>query len=299
MKPSPKRRHRLRWVILLAVLLALFLRWGNTALLLTEQSAAFSDLPEGFDGWRVLVLSDLQATEFGAGNSRLLQSAAKAEPECILLLGDLCDRYRPLPEGYLATLAKGLSAIAPTYCVTGNHDWAAEISAQEVKSTLEAGGVTVLSNRYVTLTRNGDTLILAGIDDPNGYSDQKTPEALASELYAAEGDPFWLLMAHRNDQFEKQYSLLGADLVLSGHAHGGIVRFPFLREGLLGHGRQVSVPFVKGGRLHIPELFAPYSAGLYEQNGSALFVTRGLGSTGHSFRVFNRPELAVLTLYKG
>ena len=184
-----------------------------------------------------------------------------------------------VPEGYVETLAGGLAAIAPTYYVTGNHEWAVG-SVPALKKTLTDLGVTVLSNRYVTLDRNGDTIILAGIDDPNGYADQKTPEELAAELYAAEGDPFWMLLAHRNDRFADQYSLLGADLVLSGHAHGGIVRLPFT-DGLFGH----------------DELLPSYTAGLYEENGSVLFATRGLGSSIPAYRLFNRPEVAVLTLH--
>ena len=176
-------------------------------------------------------------------------------------------------------MGAGLSAIAPTYYVTGNHEWAVG-RVPEMKKALESAGVTVLTNRYVTLTRNGDSIILAGIDDPNGYADQKTPEQLAAELYADQGDPFWLLLAHRGNRFPTQYSLLGADLVLSGHGHGGIWRLPFT-DGLIGNDF---------------ELFPTYMAGFYEENGSVLFATRGLGNSGRSFRLLNRPEVAVLTL---
>ena len=152
-----------------------------------------------------------------------------------------------------------------------------------VKDDLEAAGVTVLDNRFVTLEREGDTLILAGIDDPNGYADQKTPEELADEVKAAAEDPFWILLAHRNDRFLRQYSLLGADLVISGHGHGGMIRLPFT-DGLISTDRT---------------LFPSYTAGFYEANGSTLFASRGLGNSGPSFRLFNRPQIAVLTLEKG
>ena len=196
-------------------------------------------------------------------------------------MGDLVDAGREVPPGYLAAVASGLSAIAPTYYVTGNHEWAIG-DVPELKERLEAQGVTVLSNRFVALERGGDTVVLAGIDDPNGYADQKTPEELAAEVYAAYGDPFWMLLAHRNDHFESQYSLLGADLVLSGHGHGGIIRLPFT-DGLLSHDMA---------------LFPSHTAGLYEANGACLFVTRGLGNSGPSFRLFNRPEVAVVTLHR-
>ena len=92
----------------------------------------------------------------------------------------------------------------------------------------------------------------------------------------------WLLLAHRNDRFVSQYSLLGADLVLSGHGHGGVIRLPFT-DGLLSTERT---------------LFPSYTAGLYAENSSCLFVTRGLGNSGPSFRLFNRPEVAVVTLHR-
>lgn len=280
-KPKKRRRkRRLGVFFLLLIVFGGYLRWENTTLQVTEFDASFASLPHGFDGCRIVVLSDLHGAEFGQENEDLLAAVAAQKPEYIFYLGDLEDRFRGYMEGYAETIGAGLSAIAPTYYVTGNHEWAVG-GVPELKKALEAAGVTVLTNQYVTLERNGDSMILAGIDDPNGYADQKTPEELAAELYAAEGDPFWLLLAHRGNRFPTQYSLLGADLVLSGHGHGGIWRLPFT-DGLIGNDF---------------ELFPSYMAGFYEENGSVLFATRGLGNSGKSFRFLNRPEVAVLTLH--
>lgn len=278
------RKHPLRRLAFLAVfllVLALFFRWENSSLQIAHFDPVFTDLPAGFDGCRIVVLSDLHGAEFGADNQELFQAVADQSPEYIFYLGDLEDKYRGPQPGYAEAVAAGLSAIAPTYYVTGNHEWAIG-DVPELKERLAAQGVTVLSNSFVTLERNGDTVVLAGIDDPNGYADQKPPETVAAEVYAAYGDPFWLLLAHRNDRFQEQYSLLGADLVLSGHGHGGIIRLPFT-DGLLSTNRT---------------LFPSYTAGLYEENGSVLFVTRGLGNSGPSFRLWNRPEVAVVTLHQ-
>ena len=280
-----KRRPRRRgvWILLPLVLLsAVYGWWDNTTLQVTRFDPAFTDLPAGFDGCRIVVLSDLHGARFGEGNADLFAAVAAEQPDYIFYLGDLEDKYRGPVAGYPAEVAEGLSAIAPTYYVTGNHEWAIG-GVPALKKELEAHGVSVLSNQFVTLERNGDTAVLAGIDDPNGYADQKTPEELAAELYAACGDPFWMLLAHRNDHFAGQYSLLGADLVISGHGHGGIIRLPFT-DGLLSTDRT---------------LFPSYTAGLYEENGSTLFATRGLGNSGPSFRLFNRPEVAVVTLHQG
>lgn len=282
MARSSKRRRPLRTLCVLAaaaLLAAVFLRWSNTSLQVTRFQPVFSKLPEGFDGCRLVVLSDLHGKTFGPGNEELFAAVAEAAPEYIFYLGDLEDLYRGPAEGYAEETARGLSAIAPLYCVTGNHEWAIG-HVPELKERLERNGARVLSNESVLLERNGDTVVLAGVDDPNGYADQKTPEQVASELYAAHGDPFWMLLAHRNSLFAERYSLLGADLVLSGHGHGGIIRLPFT-DGLLSTERR---------------FFPSYTAGLYQENGSTLFVTRGLGNSGPSFRLFNRPEVAVVTL---
>lgn len=285
-KHSRRKRHRpLRTVLillLLVVLTATFVHWSNRSLQVTTFDPAFTDLPDGFDGCRIVVLSDLHGAVFGEENDALFTAVKEQEPDYIFYLGDLEDRYRGSVEGYAESIADGLSAIAPTYYVTGNHEWALG-DVPVLKETLISHGVTVLSNQFLTLEQNGDSIVLAGIDDPNGYADQKSPETVAAEVYAAHGDSYWILLAHRNDRFETQYSLLGADLVLSGHGHGGIIRLPFT-DGLLSTDRT---------------FFPSYTAGLYEENGSCLFVTRGLGNSGPSFRLFNRPEIAVLTLHKG
>lgn len=281
MTNKPRRAGKRALLLLPAALLAaaLWFTFEQRALLVTVTEASLSNLPAGFNGLRVVHLSDLHGMEFGEGNRRLTAAVRAQEPDLIVMTGDMIDQVEQLP--ILSALAQELAAIAPTYYVTGNHEWAAGC-AKQVKSILRAYGVTVLDNCYEVLQRNGSTLVLAGVDDPNGYTDQKTPEALRREISAAVPDTFTLLLAHRNDRFE-QYAAAGYDLVLSGHGHGGIVRLPFT-DGLLGPGRT---------------LFPTRTAGLYTFEGSTLFVSRGLGSNTtpiRGFRLFNRPDLAVLVL---
>ena len=252
MADDHKKRRPLRAVLILAVLAVLtagFVRWDNTALQTACFEPFFTRLPEGFDGCRLAVLSDLHGAEFGAGNRALFAAVSEAAPDYIFYLGDLEDLYRGPAAGYAETVAEGLSAIAPLYYVTGNHEWAIG-GVPALKKRLEAHGAHILSNESVVLERNGDTVILAGVDDHNGYADQKPPEQVAEEVYAAHGAPVWL---------------------------------PFT-DGLLSTERT---------------LFPSYTAGFYEENGSALFVTRGLGNSGPTLRLFNRPEVAVVTLRRG
>ena len=248
------------------------------------------ELPAGFDGCRIVQLSDLHGKYFGKGNERLYSAVKAAQPEYIFVTGDLVDRKTENPTVYAGEVGAALSAIAPTYYVTGNHEWGHGTKVvEEIKRTLRESGVTVLSNEFVPLTRNGDSIVLAGIDDPNGYADQETPQQLAQEVYAKYGDPFWLLLAHRNNNFNGYYCRLGADLTFSGHAHGGIWRLPFT-DGL------VDTTLT---------LFPSFTSGFYhctDENceGAMVFVNRGLGNSPRVIpRILNRPQVAVITLERG
>ena len=279
-----RRAHPLR-TLLLILFIAVFAACyydSNYRLQTDTYTAAFKNLPEGFDGCTIVQLTDLHGAQFGEDNAELIAAVAAAQPDYIFLTGDLLDRFRETPQSYAVELCAALMDIAPTYLVTGNHEWALG-SVRALKAAIAGTGAVMLSNEFVTLERSGDTILLAGIDDPNGFADQKTPEQLAGEVYAADDDPFWLLLAHRNHYFAKQYYRLGADLVMSGHAHGGLFRLPFT-DGLIGVER---------------DLFPSYTAGFYEVDGARLFVSRGLGNSGRSFRLFNRPQVAVLTLKRG
>ena len=285
MTKHTKTHHFWRNLAVLAVLLGVYLYWGNSSIETDEATFTSGALPAGFDGCRIVQLSDLHGKSFGENNERLYAAVRAARPEYIFITGDLVDRRTENPTVYAGETGAALSAIAPTYYVTGNHEWGHGTAAvEEIKRTLRENGVTVLSNEFVPLLRNGDSIVLAGIDDPNGYADQEAPEELAQEVYAAYGDSFWLLLAHRNDRFAGEYSLLGADLTLSGHGHGGIWRLPFT-DGVFGTQRN---------------LFPTHSAGFYTDNGETVFVHRGLGNSPRIVpRILNRPQVAVITLERG
>ena len=275
---------------LLPVLLALFVYWGNTDLKTDSVTYSSPALPAAFDGLRIVQLSDLHNKTFGKDNRRLYAAVEDAAPDLIFLTGDLVDEYAEAPVPYARSVGAALSAIAPTYYVTGNHEWAhGNAVVEELKTALREVGVTVLSNEFVPLERDGETILIAGIDDPNGYADQRSPAELAAKIYETQNDPFWLLLAHRNNLFNGRYCRLGADLTFSGHAHGGIWRLPFT-DGLV------------DTNLH---LFPSFTSGFYhctdeDCEGAEVFVSRGLGNSPKwAFRLFNRPQIAAVTLKKG
>lgn len=275
MAHKEQRRKKTLPLLLAALTLAgAGLWWGNYTLSVEEYAFSSSRLPPGWDGGRLVVLSDLHGRQFGRDNRRLAAAVEAAHPDVIALVGDFVDEWTD--PAYLRPLLERLTALAPCYFVSGNHEWAAG-AMSELTPLLKECGVTYLSNTFVTLERNGGAIAVAGIDDPNGFADQKTPQEVARDVRDAIGDGFWLLLAHRNTHFETDYAALGADLTLSGHGHGGLWRLPFT-DGLLGNGGA---------------LLPSYTNGFYTCRGADVFVTRGLGGM---VRILNRPEVAVVIL---
>ena len=271
--------RRLLALLVAAAALGGFFWWEQNAIAPEEITVESARLPQAFAGLRVALVSDVHSKEFGGDNGDLLEAVKAQHPDLIAITGDLVDRFSPDLEK-AEDLARGLAAIAPTYYVTGNHEWAlGTLAVKDLKEKLTAAGVTVLSNQYLVLERDGARLVLAGIDDPNGYADQKTLPELMEEIRQAEGDAFVLLLAHRNTDYDL-YAQCGVDVTLCGHGHGGVIRLPFT-DGLLSTDRT---------------FFPSYTAGLYALEYGQLVVSRGLGNSGPSFRLFNRPHLPVVVL---
>lgn len=271
----PRRRAARRVMLLLALLVAAGFADSALRVVTTEYTVASARLPAEFDGFRVVQLSDVHGKEFGEGNKTLLARVAAAEPDLIALTGDLASDAEDLPA--VERLLAGLTAIAPVYYVSGNHEWASGI-LPALSALFDARGVRWLRNEALTLTRGGAEIVLAGVDDPNGPRDQLTPDALCDRIAAEKPGDFVLLLAHRND-FREKYPDLAADAVLCGHAHGGVVRLPFV-GGLLGTGR---------------EFFPADTAGALPSGRYTLIVSRGIGDAPVP-RFCNNPEIVVAVL---
>ena len=277
----PRRRRRrhgcltrlVTTVVVLAVLVGFFW-WQQNGL--SSETISVPSAPDGFAGYRIAVISDLHGKEFGEGNEKLLDYVRDLEPDCIAVVGDLLHEEAQL--AMVPAVARGLAAVAPTYYVTGNHEWAAGV-APELEELLTSYGVHVLSNEYVRLEQGGDRIALLGAEDANGYADQPTVADLAQEVRAREGEVYTILLSHRNNHYE-QYAAAGIDLTLAGHAHGGLIRLPGT-DGLIGPKR---------------ELWPAYTAGLYDLDYGQMVVSRGLGNQFPCFRLFNRPDVPLVVL---
>ncbi|MFI3312793.1 MAG: metallophosphoesterase [Eubacteriales bacterium] len=269
---------RLILLLVVGLTLAGFWYFENYTIVTEELSVATSVLPQGFEGYRITQVSDNHGKIFGADNQDLIDAVSATQPDIIVLTGDIVDDDDQLAD--LPTLVDGMVEIAPTYYISGNHEWTMDMDG--VFQIMEDCGAISLRNQYVPLTQNGQTILLAGFDDPNGPADQETPAQVMARLRQDHGDCFVVALYHRNDQLEL-FADLGVDLVLSGHGHGGIVRLPYI-GGVIGTDRS---------------LFPDYTAGLYQSGGTQMVVSRGLGGNdGWDFRIGNRPHLPVVELQR-
>ena len=271
----------------LCVLIGIFLvmivwtAWGNTALELNTYTICSPELPDAFDGYRIAQVSDLHNAEFGDGNQRLLDMLREAEPDMIVITGDLIDS-RKTDIAVALAFAEEAVRIAPCYYVSGNHE--ARVSEyQDLKTGLEAAGVTVLDDAQVKIETSGESITVIGVNDPSFHADYLTGDAAVidgklSEL-AAKDPGFTILLSHRPELFDT-YVAHDMDLVLSGHAHGGQFRLPLI------------------GGLVAPNqgLFPKYDAGLYSEGDTNMIVSRGLGNSIIAFRFNNRPEVVLIEL---
>ena len=269
-----KKMHKV--ICLFAILLALLIADSTTRLTVTEYTISSDRLPNGFDGYRIVQLSDLHAKEFGTDNSRLVEKVTALQPDLIALTGDYIETEHDL--SIVETLVAQLSEIAPVYYSSGNHDWSSK-AIPGLRQAVADGGGKYLSNEYLELTCGDDTIVLAGVEDPNSLADLPHPDDFMEEVISDYPDKYIILLAHRNN-YIVQYPDLPCDIVFVGHGHGGIVRLPFV-----------------GGLLGVDKKFFPkYDAGLFEGERYTMVVSRGLGDIPLLPRIGNNPEIVVVTL---
>ncbi len=258
------------------LLLGAFLYWQDNGLMLTKMTYQ-GDIPKGFDGCKILQVADLQNKVFGKNQKPLLAKITAAEPDIIVMTGDLLDKHEGRTDVDSAMdFIREIVDIAPVYFVSGNHEhqsgeW--DVLAEE----LVAAGVTVLDNGKSIIERNGDTLTLIGLADKSA---NRHYDKILHTLMAGQGDSFNILLSHRPELFET-YVKENIDLAFTGHAHGGQIIIPFLRQGIFAPHQG---------------FFPKYTEGMHEKDGTVMVVSRGLGNSSFPFRIFNRPELVELTL---
>ena len=268
----------------LAVLAALLLAgnaWANARVWNARVEIRDEKIPAAFDGF-------VHNEARGEGNAALLRALREAAPDLICITGDFLDSRRTDLD-FALELAGQLAEIAPAVYVTGNHEARLkDLSALE--AGLAARGVQVLRDGWMPLARGGEEIALIGLDDPGFAAGEDwtlaegldQTQARLSALLAQAGDRFSLVLSHRPELLPA-YAEAGADLVLSGHAHGGQVRLPGI-GGLFAPGQGI-----------LPRL----TSGVHARGETRLVVSRGLGNSAFPLRVFNPPEIVTVTLHAG
>lgn len=277
------KKHRGRGCLTALIILALIaaaaaflIKDSREDLEISRYEVNSKKLPESFDGFKIVQLSDLHGAEFGEDGMGLVEKVKELEPDIIALTGDFVT-----DEGDLAAvekLAARLVKLCPVYFVSGNHEFGSGL-AVKVRNILERAGVKYLSNEYLTISRGEDEILLGGVEDPLAYADMLSPDELAQKMNDAAPDAFKILLGHRN-YWMTEYPELPVDLIFCGHAHGGLIRIPGV-GGLIGTDRR---------------LFPDFDAGEYNNGRYTLIVSRGLGNSVPIPRVFNRPEIVCVEL---
>ncbi|WP_449539700.1 metallophosphoesterase [Ferdinandcohnia sp. Marseille-Q9671] len=280
-----KKKTKKLWVSFFIgiVLILFFFYFQNNSIVTSEFTVRSDKVPQSFNGYKIVQLSDLHNKSFGNEQNNLLKKVKRTGPDLIVFTGDLIDsdRYDEDPSLHLM---ERLVQIAPVYYVTGNHErWSGEFDILERK--LISIGVNVMRNTREEITIGKDKIQMIGIDDPTYGTESYTERAITEEnimnsIKGIKGKPsFQILLSHRPEMFSL-YREYGFDVVFSGHAHGGQFRIPFV------------------GGLIAPDqgLFPTYTSGTYRLDSTTMIVNRGLGNSIIPIRVFNRPEIVVVTL---
>lgn len=274
------------WIIVLGLfgLAGSFLYFENTSLQLTEYQISFDALPKEFDGFRIALVSDLHGSVFGEDQSHLVSKISEFQPDIIAIAGDLFDE-REFTLKPAEIFIESCKNIAPFFYVTGNH----EVYSPYLDSFVEAMrdyNVTFLRNDVSIIRKGSSEIALIGIDDPLVFDEHSRKQKEGCELSLSsisskiDEGTFTILLAHRPD-FIDIYASSDIDLVLSGHAHGGMIRIP----GIGG--------IISPGQGFIPK----YTEGVYREKQTTMVVSRGLGNSGRfQVRILNRPELVLITL---
>ena len=270
-------------VVVILIALVIWIAWGNTALELNTYTVTSARLPECFDGYRIAHVSDLHNAEMGEDNEKLLTMLREADPDMIAITGDLIDSRNTDVEIALQFVQEAMK-IAPCYYVTGNHE-ARVNEYEELKTGLISAGVIILEDAQTEISIGGESITLIGVNDPSYqtdylFGDSETVMNTKLEELHSEKDGFTILLSHRPELFNA-YTDHGMDLVLSGHAHGGQFRLPFI------------------GGVVAPNqgLFPEYDAGIYTEGNTNMLVSRGVGNSILPFRINNRPEVILIDLH--
>lgn len=268
---------RKRWILLILIIAVLAIigkaYYDTNVFRTVDVTFTTDELPAG-TSIRILQISDVHNKQFGGNNKRLIDAADNANPDMIVVTGDLIDRDTSDINPMLDLMEALSDVTEQIYFVTGNHEWDNPYT-EDIIEGIKARGIPILNNKNTQVEVNGAVVNLAGIADHyTGHHDlNKAFEGISREYYT-------ILLSHaplviQNDQ------AASADLILSGHTHGGQIRFPFV-GGVIAPGE---------------ELFPKYDKGTFEfAPNSYLYIDAGLGTSILPIRFMNQSQMTMVTV---
>lgn len=247
---------------------------------ITHYTVRSHKIPQEFDGFKIVHVSDYHC-EHIAG---LIHEIEEESPDIIVSTGDMVNDYGDIAPAVKFT--KRLAEIAPLYMITGNHDvWRSDYG-ELISQSKNVGGI-FLNNETIELERNNSKIALSGISDPYYRNKERIVQHITDAIKKiGTYDGFHIAMFHRANWLDS-FKGKGFDLVLSGHMHGGQIRLP-----VFGGVLSPKTSLLSGEKL----LFPYYFGGVYNHDRTKMIVSRGLGNPMVIPRLFNRPELVVITL---
>ena len=235
---------------------------------ITNYTISNEKIPQEFNDFKILQLSDFHSSGYKDTTEIIISKVKEINPDIIVMTGDMVSwEVKDIEE--LEKLINSLANLYPIYYINGNHEQLAEIlragKYKDLLDKLGSLGITFLRDNYIEITKDGQSINLYEIDIPlDGATGlhasrwQLESDYVESTLPQVDSSKFNILLAH-NPLFIKQYNKWGADLVLSGHMHGGIIRIPIIGVGILSPERG---------------LFPRYDAGKFKRGDTTMIVNR-------------------------
>lgn len=284
MMKAKKKFIVLAAIVAILILLIIWIAYGNTDLEIYKYNVKSEDIPSEFDNFRIVQISDLHNAEFGENNEKLLLMLKQADADIIAITGDMIDSRNTDIDVAISFAQKAVN-IAPVYYVNGNHESRVLGEYEKLKQGLTDAGVNILENSSADITIGDEAITLIGINDPTfrmDIVDDTMEQNIAHQLVNVipDNDNYKVLLAHRPEYFDVYAGKV--DLVLSGHAHGGQFRIPFI-GGLVAPGQG---------------FFPEYYEGSHIKENTEMIVSRGIGNSIIPFRINNKPEIIVAELTK-
>jgi predicted MPP superfamily phosphohydrolase len=253
---------------------------AHTQARIPEIPLSYPGLPPALEGLKIMQISDLHIGPYVylGDLEQLLERVARAEPDLVLVTGDICD-HKP---DYLAALRllESVSARLGVYASLGNHEYIRGIG--RIRRHFDQTAIPLLVDEGLALSVSDATLYLGGADDPRFLRSHQSYERLRTSVEKAvahaPSDAFTLLMSHRSQALDYAAPLGGVDLILAGHTHG-------FQLGVAG--RSFFQPFLPDS----------YIWGHYEKGSTQLYTTAGVGHW-LPFRFGCPPEAPLFTLHR-